>query len=126
MTKILVIDDDDDTRSMLRFSLKHIGFPNVSLAQDGAEGVRMLETQRFDLILCDWNMPKMSGIEVLKHVRSSPTGKITPFIMLTAEGSKERVMEALEGGVTDYIVKPWTTDTLTAKLAPWNGKLSSE
>ena len=101
---------------MLKASLRAIAPLEVHVATDGAEGIRLLKAGRFDLIVCDWNMPNMSGLEVLQQVRGWDASRATPFIMLTAESSEDRVLVAIEAGATDYIIKPWTLETLGEKL----------
>lgn len=114
-TRILIVEDDKDTRMLLKHSLRAIGMIAVSSAVDGAEAIRLLKKEKFDLIICDWNMPIVNGLDVLQAVRSLPNKEL-PFIMLTAENTAERVMAAMAHGVTDYIVKPWTLDILSNKI----------
>ncbi len=116
MARILVVDDDENMRRIIRDVLKQIGFTNIVEADDGTTALGVLEKQNIDLILADWNMPKMSGLELLKAVRGDASLKDTPFLMVTAEAQREKVLEAVQVGVTNYIVKPFTADTLKEKL----------
>jgi len=113
---VLVVDDHSYTRDMVRSILKAIGFTNVLGAENGYAAMQVLEEERIGLIICDWNMPDMSGIEVLRVVKDDDRWKHIPFIMLTAEVYKENVGEALKVGVSDYIAKPFTADLLTQKV----------
>lgn len=114
--KILVVDDFATIRRILRTLLKKIGLTNVIEAEDGSSALNVLKKNEVDLIICDWNMPYMSGIELLKAVRGDESLKDIPFLMLTAEGQKEKVSEAVQAGVTNYIVKPFTADSIQDKL----------
>ncbi|NLF25429.1 MAG: response regulator [Deltaproteobacteria bacterium] len=114
--RILVVDDYAMTRSMVQSILKSAGFRNITQADDGATAVRRLREQKFDLVICDWRMPKMSGVDFLKYVRSLDSHKHVPFLMLTAEVTHSAVKEAVEAGVTDYIAKPFTADVLLQKV----------
>jgi two-component system chemotaxis response regulator CheY len=114
--KILVVDDFATIRRILRTLLKKIGLTNVIEAEDGSTALNVLKKNEVDLIICDWNMPYMSGIELLKAVKGDESLKDIPFLMLTAEGQKEKVSEAVQAGVTNYIVKPFTADGIQEKL----------
>lgn len=115
-TKILVVDDFATMRKIIKQTLQQIGFKDIQEASDGTEAWEKLNAEPFQLIISDWNMPKMPGIELLKKVRSAPQLAKIPFIMVTAEGQKECVIEAAKAGVTNYIVKPFTAETLEEKL----------
>ena len=106
--KILVVEDLNEMRDILRRLLGVLGFSNVSTVTNGFEAWEQLQVQRFDLVLCDWNMPKMSGRELLEKVRSTPELHNLPFIMITGENASDMVRNAIAGGVTDFIVKPFT------------------
>lgn len=130
-TKILFCDDMGTFRMMIKNALQTLRLTNYTEAEDGETALRLLlEAQRtkepFELILSDWNMPKMSGIDFLKKVRSEPWGKSLPFIMLTGETEKENIMEALENKVTQYVVKPFTVDGLREKLQSAYAKWAAE
>lgn len=113
---ILVVDDHPMTRNMVKAILKGLGFDNIVQAENGEFAVQRIFEDQVDLVICDWNMPHMSGLEVLKRVRSEEKFKALPFLMLTAEAYRENVNAAMTSGVTDYIVKPFTAETLANKL----------
>ncbi len=114
--KVLVVDDFATMRRIIKDVLKQIGFTNIAEADDGTTALAVLKKQKIDFILADWNMPKMSGLELLKAVRGDASLKDTPFLMVTAEAQKEKVLQAVQVGVTNYIVKPFTADTFKEKL----------
>ena len=113
---VLVVDDFETMRRIVKSSLKKLGFSNVIEAEDGKIALRKLETEKIGLIISDWIMPNMSGIDFLRAVRSDDRFKDTPFIMLTTEGRKKDVVEAVNAGVSNYIVKPFNPDTLYQKI----------
>lgn len=113
---ILVVDDFSTMRKIVRTSLKQLGFTNVTEAEDGRVALEKLRNGEFKLIVSDWNMPNMMGIDLLKEVRADETLKHLPFLMVTAEGKKENVLEAAKAGVSNYIVKPFNVDSLKEKL----------
>ena len=115
--KVLVVDDFATMRRILKNVLKQIGFTNIIEADDGSTALAMLKKDKVDLILSDWNMPKVSGLELLKAVRSDESMKNIPFLMVTAEGQKDSVIQAVQAGVSNYIVKPFTAETIKEKLA---------
>ena len=114
--KVLIVDDFATMRRILRNILKQIGFTNISEADDGKTALKDLKKDNFDLILCDWNMPVRSGLELLKEIRSDDQIKDLPFVMVTAEAQKENIVEAVKAGVSNYIVKPFTAETVSEKL----------
>ncbi len=114
--KVLVVDDFATMRRIIKNVLKQIGFTNIAEADDGTTALAVLKKQKIDFILADWNMPKMSGLELLKAVRGDASLKDTPFLMVTAEAQKEKVLQGVQAGVTNYIVKPFTADTFNEKL----------
>lgn len=124
-TRILVIDDMPAIRRMVKDSMRQLGYRNFYTAEDGMEGLRVLEQQLLEdepiqLVLSDWNMPEMPGIELLKQIRELDDYQDVPFLMITAEGQKHQILEAIQAGVTDYILKPFTPDLLEKKLqAAW-------
>ena len=110
----------DDYKTMLRIVgnlLKQLGFNNVDEATDGSMALGMFKTKTYGLIISDWNMEPMSGLDLLKQVRSSPANANVPFIMVTAESKTENVIVAKQAGVSNYIVKPFNADTLKTKMA---------
>ncbi len=114
--RVLVVDDFATMRRILKNILKQLGFKNFVEADDGITAWEVLEEQSIDLIISDWNMPKMSGIDLLKKVRASDTYKKTPFLMVTAEAQKQNVIEAVQAGVSNYVVKPFTAEAIFEKL----------
>ncbi|HOF04150.1 MAG TPA: response regulator [Syntrophales bacterium] len=115
--KILVVDDFATMRKVIRNILKQIGFENIVEAEDGAIGLRVLKSQQIDFVIADWNMPNMTGLELLKAVRADADLAKTPFLMVTAEALQENVIAAVKAGVNNYIVKPFTAETLNEKIA---------
>ena len=114
--RILVVDDFASMRNIIKGLLNQIGFQNIEEAKDGSTALEKLKIGKFDLVICDWNMPKVPGIEVLKAVRNDPRLKDLPFLMVTAKAKKDNVMEAVKAGVNQYIVKPFTAETLKKKI----------
>ncbi len=114
--KILVVDDQKDMQKIVQSSLKMLGYINIVTANNGRAALDVLDNQNIDLIICDWNMPVMTGIEFLEKAREQDKYKGTPFLMLTTEGFKENVTLAIEKGVTDYLVKPLVPAVLEKKL----------
>jgi len=114
--RILVVDDAQTMRRIIVNLLRQLGFTNMTEADDGTTAWDKLNSEHIDLIISDWNMPKMTGIDLLKKVRESETYKITPFIMVTAEGKRENVIAAVQAGVSNYIVKPFNAATLKEKM----------
>jgi len=114
--KVLVVDDFTTIRRVLRNVLKDLGFTNISEADDGKSALKELKKEKFDLILCDLNMPEMSGLELLIKIRADDEMKDVPFVMVTAEAQKENIIEAVKAGVSSYIVKPFTAETVNEKL----------
>jgi len=113
---ILVVDDFSTMRRILKSCLQQLGFKNISEADDGVNAMSKLKTKDFKLIISDWNMPNMMGIDLLKAVRADEKYKTVPFVMVTAEGLKENVMEALKAGASNYVIKPFTAEILGQKL----------
>ena len=114
--KVLVVDDFATMRRILKNVLRQIGFRNISEAENGRDALSQLKKEKFDLILCDWNMPEMSGLELLQAIRADDNLKDIPFVMVTAEAKKENIIEAVKAGVNSYIVKPFTAETIGEKL----------
>jgi len=114
--KILIVDDFSTMRKIIRNILTQLGFKNILEADDGTTALEILKKEKVDLIISDWNMPKMSGLELLKAVRSDENLKDVPFVMVTAEAQKENILEAIKYKVNQYIVKPFTPETLKEKL----------
>jgi two-component system chemotaxis response regulator CheY len=114
--KVLVVDDFATMRKILRNVLRQIGFTNITEADDGKTALNELKKEKFDLVLCDWNMPKMPGIELLKEMKSDDDLKDIPFIMVTADAQKKHIVEGVKAGVNSYVVKPFSAETINEKL----------
>jgi two-component system chemotaxis response regulator CheY len=114
--KILVVDDFATMRRIMKNILKQLGYTNITEADDGTTALEELKRGSFDLIISDWNMPKMTGLDLLKLVRSDPAFKDIPFLMVTAEAQKQNVIEAVQAGVSNYVVKPFTAEAIADKL----------
>ena len=114
--KIIVVDDFSTMRRIIKNILRQLEFTNVQEADDGATAWPKIQSESFDLIITDWNMPKMSGLELLKNVRNDENLKATPVLMVTAEALKENIIEAVKAGVSHYIIKPFTAETMQEKL----------
>ena len=114
---VLVVDDATFIRDLVKKGLRD-NFPGIQIeeAVNGRKAQQLLGRQAVDLILCDWEMPEMSGLELLTWCRAEEAHKITPFIMVTSRGDKENVVQAIQAGVSDYIVKPFNAATLKDKL----------
>lgn len=113
---ILIVEDCDDTRRMIRYLLKTEGVIRVEEATNGSNALDLLKTKKFDVIVADWKMPRMSGIELLTEARKINSHKKTPFLMVTSMSETDSVMEAIEAGVSDYVVKPFTAEILINKI----------
>lgn len=111
---ILVVDDFATMTQLMRYLLKSLGFKNVDEAQDGGSALIKMSEKEYGLVISDWNMDPISGLDLLKALRAQ--GNKIPFIMVTAEGKTESVIEAKQAGVTNYIVKPYNAVTLKNKL----------
>ena len=114
--KILVVDDFSTMRRIVRNLLKELGYTNVDEAEDGVVAMQRLKGNNFQFVITDWNMPNMTGIELLRAVRADPSLKHLPVLMITAEARKENIIEAAKSGASGYIVKPFTAGTLEEKL----------
>lgn len=114
--KILSVDDFSTMRRIVKNLLKQLGYNNVDEAENGEAALELLRETKFDLIISDWNMPVKTGIELLRDVRADPSLKHIPFLMVTAEAEKDNVLEAMEAGVNNYILKPFTAKILEDKL----------
>ena len=114
--KVLVVDNSTPMRRVIKGVLRQIGFKNIIEADDGSMALQELRKEKAGLIVSDWNMPKMNGLELLKAVRSDQDLKDIPFIMITAEVQKDNVLEAIKAGVSGYITKPFTLETVSKKV----------
>jgi two-component system chemotaxis response regulator CheY len=114
--KVLVVDDFATMRRIVKNVLKQIGLKNIVEAEDGTGALKKMKEDKFDLVMCDWNMPEMPGIELLGKMKADNELKDIPFIMVTAEAQKENILEAVKAGVSNYVVKPFTAETIEEKL----------
>ena len=116
--KILVVDDFSTMRRIVRNLLVELGFTNTLIqeADDGENALILLRSAPFDLVVTDWNMPNMTGIDLLRAIRAEPSLKAMPVLMVTAENNRDQIIAAAQAGVNGYIVKPFTADTLKEKL----------
>lgn len=114
--KFLVVDDFSTMRRIVRNLLKELGFTNVEEAEDGVSALNKLRSGRFEFVVTDWNMPNMTGLELLANIRQDPMLKDLPVLMVTAEAKRENIISAAQAGATGYIVKPFTASTLEEKL----------
>ena len=110
--RILVVDDFSTMRRIVRNLLKELGYTNADEAEDGTKALQKLKNERFDFVISDWNMPSMTGIELLRAIRGDEALKHLPVLMITAEARKENIIEAAQAGANGYIVKPFTAATL--------------
>jgi two-component system chemotaxis response regulator CheY len=113
---ILIVDDYKTMLRIIRNLLKQLGFNNVDEATDGSQALQKMRDKPFNLVISDWNMEPMSGLQLLKEVRADGKLKDVPFIMITAESKSENVIAAKQAGVSNYIVKPFNAATLKGKL----------
>jgi two-component system chemotaxis response regulator CheY len=114
---ILIVDDYKTMLRIVRNLLKQLGFENVDEATDGGTALQKLRDRPYDMVISDWNMEPMTGLQLLKEVRADAKLKSLPFLMITAESKPENVIEAKKAGVNNYIVKPFNADTLKTKLS---------
>lgn len=114
--KILVVDDFSTMRRIVKNLLRDLGFSNIHEADDGTTALPMLKSGNFDFLVSDWNMPGMTGIDLLRTVRADPSLKTLPVLMVTAESKREQIIEAAQAGVNGYVVKPFTAVTLKEKI----------
>jgi two-component system chemotaxis response regulator CheY len=115
--KILVVDDMVTMRRIVKNILKQLGFANLDEAENGQEALQKLRAETFGFVVSDWNMPVMTGIDMLRAIRADEKLKATPVLMVTAEAQQSNLVEAVQAGVSNYIVKPFTAETLQEKIA---------
>jgi len=114
--RILVVDDFSTIRRIVKNILKQIGYTEIDEAEDGNGALAKLRQDKYDLIVSDWNMPNMTGLDLLKAIRADGALNGIPVLMVTAEAKKENVVEAIKAGVNNYIVKPFTAEVLREKI----------
>jgi two-component system chemotaxis response regulator CheY len=113
---VLVVDDFSTMRRIIKTALKQMGIEDITEAEDGKMALQKLKLKDFKLIISDWNMPNMMGIDFLRRVRADEKYKHIPFLMVTAEARKDNVLEAAKAGVSNYITKPFTAEDLQKKI----------
>lgn len=114
--KILVVDDFSTMRRIVKSLLKELGYLNVEEADDGSTAWPMIQNNQYDFIISDWNMPEMTGVDLLKKVRQTASLKNTPFLLITAEAKHSQMRDAIDSGVDGYILKPFTAAILDSKI----------
>jgi len=114
--KILIVDDFSTMRRIIKNLLRDLGYNNTAEADDGSTALPQLMNGSFDFLITDWNMPNMAGIDLLKAVRADARLKDMPVLMVTAEAKRDQIVEAAQAGVSGYIIKPFTADTLREKI----------
>lgn len=114
--KILIVDDFSTMRRIIKNLLRDLGFTNTQEADDGVTALPMLKNGDFDFLVTDWNMPGMTGIDLLKEVRSDAKLASLPVLMVTAEAKRDQIIEAAQAGVNGYVVKPFTAQVLKEKI----------
>jgi len=114
--RVLVVDDFSTMRRIIKNILRQLGFNNVVEADDGTTAWDILNKDKIEFIISDWNMPQMTGIELLRKVRASEEFADLPFLMVTAEAQQENIIEAVQAKVSNYIVKPFTADVMKQKI----------
>ena len=114
--KILVVDDMSTMRRIVKNILKQLGFNNLEEAENGQEALTKLKTDTYGFVVSDWNMPVMMGIDMLRAIRADESLRKIPVLMVTAEAQKENLMEAVQAGVSNYVVKPFTAETMQDKI----------
>jgi len=114
--KILIVDDFSTMRRIIKNLLRDLGFTNTAEADDGTTALPMLKKGGFDFLVTDWNMPGMTGIDLLREVRADEELATLPVLMVTAEAKREQIITAAQAGVNGYIVKPFTANTLKEKI----------
>ena len=114
--RVLVVDDFSTMRRIVKNILRQLGFTNMVEADDGTTAWEILNKDRIEFIVSDWNMPQMTGIELLRKVRANEEFADIPFLMVTAEAQQENIIEAVQAKVSNYIVKPFTAETMKQKI----------
>jgi two-component system chemotaxis response regulator CheY len=130
-TKFLVVDDFATMRKIIKKVLTELGYTNIEEAEDGKPALAMMQQAQtdgrpFNFVISDWNMPGMTGLELLRHCKNDPQLKLLPFVLVTAESEQKNIVEAAKAGVSDYVVKPFNAATLKGKLERVWSKHSSQ
>lgn len=115
-TKFLIVDDMATMRRIIRSLLEQLGYKNIDEAEDGREALNKLKAGKYDFVITDWNMPNMTGLELVQEIRKEEKLKHLPILMVTAEAKKENVLMAIKAGVNNYVVKPFTAETLKDRI----------
>lgn len=113
---VLVVDDFATMRRIIANVLKQLGYETIHEAEDGTKALQVLETEKIDFVITDWNMPQMSGLDLLMAIRASEDKKDIPVLMVTAEAQQENIVKAAQAGVNNYIIKPFDAQTLSEKI----------
>lgn len=114
--KVLIVDDFSTMRRIVKNILRQLSFTNIIEADDGSTALEILQREKIAMVISDWNMPKMTGLELLKAMKADDALRPIPFLMVTAEAQQENIIEAVKSGVNNYIVKPFTAETLSQKI----------
>ena len=114
--KVLIVDDFSTMRRIVKNILRQLSFTNIIEADDGSTALEILQREKVAMVISDWNMPKMTGLELLKAMKADDALRPIPFLMVTAEAQQENIIEAVKSGVNNYIVKPFTAETLSQKI----------
>ncbi|HYE88390.1 MAG TPA: response regulator [Vicinamibacterales bacterium] len=122
MTRFLIVDDSSTMRRIIINTLNKLGFDQTVEAANGREGIERLDAGVADIVITDWNMPEMSGLEFLRQIRAQERTRDLPVLMVTTNAAKDDIVEALRAGVSNYVVKPFTTDTFKEKIDAVLGK----
>ena len=123
--RILIVDDSIAMRRVERSMLADLGLKDVSEASDGLQALKMASEGKFDLILLDWKMPGLSGLETVKQLKAIPDLKSVPVLMVTSESLKSKILEAIQAGASNYIIKPFSDELLREKLEPYLSEKST-
>lgn len=115
--RVLIVDDQMAIRAVLNAILLSAGIQHIGQAKDGMLGWEMLQSETYDLVFCDWEMPNMNGMELFEKVKEAGTLELSRFVMVTSQGTQDRVREAISSGVTQYVVKPFDENIIHKKLA---------
>ena len=120
--RVLIVDDSVAMRRVERSMLEDMGLSDISEAADGSQALKLVSSRKFDLILLDWKMPVLSGLDTLKKLKANPDFKAIPVVMVTSESNKPKILEAIQSGAANYIIKPFSDEVLKEKLEPFIGK----